>query len=557
MPDRPGLLDGFDYIDKPTTDLIQERFLNFINVKTSWTEIKDADYIKIGSFYYTVSGIEMVAADVARISLLPDYITSAGGISAIHFLDGITERIHVSNDGFGLWDEPDPLTTPSRPLILESGGMKFAESPTTTNIVESTVDLGALGNGTAKAVTYTDAAGREVTVPSTPQPTASPTAYAFADGTGTLSTVSAGTWCYTLGTQGVSQNVTIQAGIQKARDLGGESSIISQVQYPSNFVTIATAAAASPVPTITGRSVSASSDLPIDFTADFGTTIRNKRLLYGEQARYKLLTASGDSAEFLPEDIADSTSETPDISAKADPRPDARPYFRFTKYLGNETGAGFWINAIPGMRWKSVPLIYYQKSGNILDTVNFEASSRRQAAEQTKRGLETAAGATGAIIAGSALGPAGLIAGGLAAAKQIGEEAYQQAQFQMAHENELYNYGYSQSVVAPTVQIPFETETIRDFYGNGCFVFRYHPSEADCIRIDRLLTMYGYRVTKQLTQSDLTNRQYFNYVQASGVSIGGQMPTWHKNGIAMQMRAGVRIWHTAPAVSHYTNNPIV
>ena len=68
--------------------------------------------------------------------------------------------------------------------------------------------------------------------------------------------------------------------------------------------------------------------------------------------------------------------------------------------------------------------------------------------------------------------------------------------------------------------------------------------------------MYGYAQSKPLEKSDFTNRRYFNYVQADGVNVGGNIGLRIREMIAQQLSGGVRIWHTLPNPSYYNNNPI-
>ena len=98
-------------------------------------------------------------------------------------------------------------------------------------------------------------------------------------------------------------------------------------------------------------------------------------------------------------------------------------------------------------------------------------------------------------------------------------------------------------------------EFLRDFYGNGCLVYRYKYTQNDINRIDRLLTMYGYRHSKPLTVSDFSNRQYFNFVKCPNVTVTGH-PRWINDGIHDQLANGVRVCHVLPDSSYYSNNPI-
>ena len=97
-------------------------------------------------------------------------------------------------------------------------------------------------------------------------------------------------------------------------------------------------------------------------------------------------------------------------------------------------------------------------------------------------------------------------------------------------------------------------------FGEGILLYRYKYSKADVKRIDKLLTMYGYKVTKQLEKKDFTSRQYFNYIECSSLSVqakGNYSTIAVSDGISKQLQVGTRLWHVKPDSSHYTNNPIV
>ena len=68
IPDSPALLDSFaidgitpnfQYQDLPVLDLNQERFLPYVKVRCSWSDIKDADFCRIGDFFYAIDGMFM------------------------------------------------------------------------------------------------------------------------------------------------------------------------------------------------------------------------------------------------------------------------------------------------------------------------------------------------------------------------------------------------------------------------------------------------------------------------------------------------------------------
>ena len=111
----------------------------------------------------------------------------------------------------------------------------------------------------------------------------------------------------------------------------------------------------------------------------------------------------------------------------------------------------------------------------------------------------------------------------------------------------------SNTIVAPDVHFP-NSETLRDFLGNGLYVIQYRPVKSDRKKMDRILTMYGYKDTKVLENSDFSGRSKFNYVKANSVSIGNKnVPAWIREAAASQLANGVRIWHQLPDVTAYSD----
>lgn len=107
-------------------------------------------------------------------------------------------------------------------------------------------------------------------------------------------------------------------------------------------------------------------------------------------------------------------------------------------------------------------------------------------------------------------------------------------------------------ITAPALNFP-RSETLRDFIGNGVFVVRYKPQTSDIQKLDKILTMYGYKDTMPLVggESVFNNRSKFNFVQIKGCSIGGDAPRWLREATSAQLSAGVRIWHVIPTRTAY------
>ena len=184
-----------------------------------------------------------------------------------------------------------------------------------------------------------------------------------------------------------------------------------------------------------------------------------------------------------------------------------------------------------------------------MSTVSGTASGGLSAYNASKA-ASAAAGSGAAAGAAGAAGAALIVAQGIMSGVGIGLD-YSQAtknlknQYQLAALSEEQQYMVAKNIKAPEISYP-ATETLRDYIGNGCLLYRYTLSGFDRMRIDQLLTMYGYRVTAPITNIMLSSRNKFNYVKASGVTVIGDHPQWLRNLLSAQFAAGVRIWHVKP-----------
>lgn len=585
--DSPARLEAIagSSLTVPNCDIMHVRGLSSITVAASYNSIKNADYLKASdgtdtAYFFITGDIVPTSPDVCTVPVCIDYWLTAGGIVNTSFLDGITERHHVATaeDTFGTYTEEDPYMVPSKPLEIVDGGLKMNYKATDNGswqLIEGLLDVGAMGETTATdAITYTDSVtGEKVTCPKTiPLSTSKRTLVtAGIPNGGTESTVTPNS-CYFDYT-----NAKTQAGVGKIRDLGSEGSILNSWVIPKDIGGIGGS------PDNDGRitllhtaAESASSGLPYEYA-----TVHNKRVLYGNLNRYILApVASGNSSEFYPEDIYHAGDTSPNVVAMYDPRPNGCPYYRPEYYKGSTE---FFINCIPGLGWQTAPLVFYDKSGKEVDAFKFKSNQQynqgvwrgqskvkrtqeaaTRYAEDTNLymgGLGSTMEAAGQALNGNLVGAAGMISNTLMAEYNIaarrtiadaGREAERYAYYE-GKAKDLAQFDLAQSVVEPTLMFP-RSETIRDFLGNGVRVYRYRFSASDVVKIDKILTMYGYKDTKPLEVSDFTNRAKFNYVQASGISVSNNnMPRWIREGIAMQLSVGVRVWHVKPDVAAYTD----
>lgn len=610
IPDTPALLDGMTSVTIPAIDLLQNRFLSSISVKATFNTVQDIDYCKVGDMYYIVTGVDMTSSDVAVLSLLPDFITTAGGAASLTYLDGITVRRTVPDDTLFAYTQPDDYLAPAMPLQMDYTTLMF-DTPGGTDdkvLVESTIDLTKLSNqftvddstsaitayeGEGLVFSATDTGGtvtgESVTVP-------------YTEGVGPSSVEQ-----YTIGdilvkSPNTSQwdtsvdKVNLALGVVRA--LGVEGAIISQVRYPAGYFptsAFSMSTATGRVAAIAGTDTSLYTGLA--YKPAYTYVPKNNRIYYGEYVKYGILTAAGDKGEFLPEQIYNPSSEegSPKVRVVADPRPTGKPYFRFEYYLGEQASSlsAFVISSVSGMQWANAPLTYQGASGTYMSRLEFSNARNKQLStlyhendtayanlgqattnfgiNAIRGGINTAGalsqignpfsenfGGGGIASAANALLDVAQSASdyGFTVAGYQRDKQYRADQYALARQAEALRYAMGVYVVAPEVTFPFSADFIRDFVGNNAVVYHYKYSDADVERIDKLLTMYGYRTTEKLDATMFSARTYFDYVQATGVSVGGDLPMWMRSGIADQLAAGVRVWHVAPNPTYYTENPI-
>lgn len=600
IPDSPRQLNkcAFTDLDKPL-QLVQNRFLDFIDVPMSWGDVEDVDYVRVGGWYYSIpaNGIKMQSTGVARLTLISDPLTSAGGFSInetngnvsakFDILDGITQRCTTGTDFWGEFTNEDPLIVPQEPLQIETQWLTPTGGNVPTTIegdpicIESTIDLSSQAFE-KEGKTYSDSeTGETVTVPQT-----KPIKTSSADHTTSFnidgSVVSNGTEIFirndngTASTGASKAGVVVDKGLSVVRQLGIETgSIISQYRLPKEFCggisisyPFATgndgADTGQRITLITGVNGSMKSSISPDYAR-----VNNKRVLYGTYNKYGMITCSGNSAEFKPEDLGGEYA--PSISYKSDPRPKGRPYYRFTVINGNTE---FWRNSLAGSEWENVPLVYQGASNSALNRLNFDNDRRIKSLNKTQfeqqNSLQALQSATNSLVSGiDAFGdvmtgkPVDAITKFVSTAYNTSLQYSQLAMAKNQYEdsyraqkaNELSQLYQTTDVYAPTVNFPYNADILRDVKGNGVLIYKYRMSSNDIARIDTLLTMYGYQTAERLTLKNFGRRVHFDYVACNSVSITG-LPKWWCDEIATQLKVGVRVWHELPNSNAYSGNPI-
>lgn len=626
IPDSPDKLAEFagDTFTLPALDILQAEGLPSVRVKIvptgdNATDYKHIDYVKIGSYYYAVNRRPYkVAVDVVELSLTYDGVTTHGGPGSLTYLDGLTVRCSTDSDEWGQYDEDDPFITPQKPLKIKTEWLEPAAStPTITHpdggatvspsipndyavLLESTIDL-PLQAYSSEATLFTDDDGtNSVTIPKVRTNSQSPTYYGFEDSEnlvddGVRTYIENDEAEYTSGITNASK--VINLGITNLRAIGVEQgSIINQWRVPLKYIGEikvnyygAESNGSATAATATGQYVNEIKGKKGTITPTITPNyyeVKNKRLLYGKYNNYGIITTSGSSGEFKPEEI--TTEDTaPEITYEADVRPKGKPYFRFTSINGNSE---FWRNCLPGSEWQNVPLVYQGSSGSALNTLRFQNDqairdlnyeynqsnidiNRRQTAFNGTMGVvsgigQAAGGVVSLMTGGVSSGINSMIQGTTSAISSAANMGYDldkinnqdymnQQSYQLTKNKELSELAISNQVYVPTVNFPYNADILRDVKGNSVLLYKYEMSDADLSRLDKILTMYGYKNTRRVTKSIFSYRTNFDYVEAKGISIGGDMPMWEKEDIAAQLSAGVRVWHVKPDPSIYTSgNPI-
>ena len=389
-------------------------------------------------------------------------------------------------------------------------------------------------------------------------------------------------------------NSNVKKGIQAARALGVEGAVSDMYNLPRALVTAGVNPATGSTDGVAGNIVPKTTSIPFSYA-----TVKNKRVMYGENTPFGLLSGNGSKAEFNAERIYDGATH-PTVLVVADPRMDGRPYFRF-KTLDGVTASGsnlkdFFRNCISGRDWYKTPVIYREKSGRWLDTIkyysnrvvsdySYEMGERnlkmQAAAAQTDTAMSLANFLAGGITGGSKKianasmdsdgnmfgspssslsfmnsmnGNAWVNLGKMIGGGYEGDMNRYKLAYNLQKGTELLQYYTGQNCFAPTVEFPMQADLFNDIMGCGAIVYRYEYKDTDIAKIDKLLTMYGYKYSKPIEASDFSNRTYFNYVEGS-ITVGN-LPRWWAEGVAAQVGTGVRVWHVKPNPSYYTNNPV-
>lgn len=311
--------------------------------------------------------------------------------------------------------------------------------------------------------------------------------------------------------------------------------------------------------------------------------VRNKKIFTGSCNAYTVYAkANSDMETFNPEIIESGNSEQ-------------SPIFRLIADLRHQGGAmisplavnkdfeRWYMNFVKEMEFQSAPIKYEGASGRLLNegqtylsmntaSRNFQQrypsdglslEEREQFIGKQINGLSNAFGGLANFLSGQAgTGIAQSIGGALDFAWtntvtndiNNANAENRKALFGAQMVQEKMGMDLKNTYVAPQIKFQ-QSQTLRELVGNGFIIFKYQMTDEDLERCDRLLTMYGYRHSKVLEKTDLTNRPDFNYIEAGEVHITTNVavPKWVREGAEDQL-VGIRLWHKMFDISSYNGN---
>lgn len=532
IPDSPAVLATASSKTFASNWLLQNKDLTAVRLNATWEEVQNIDYVAIGNSYYYVKGITMLTEVCAELSLVLDGLTTAGGVNAVGITGGWCKRSHTGNDALFDNNIPEPWQ-PSEPLEIVGLKKHIESTGSGWTLVCSTVDLTRIEN---VAQEYIDKDNAVVCyVPKVPPVSSESTSDAVLPVYGRKSQTLPNTSLYYVD--------NVLEAISRVRELGIESCLTGAYVLPKEWGDIGFGD--NNVVNTLGKLYSQSCGGAISYGS-----VNNKKCFSQYNEFSVVAMATGDKIASEAHDIYDGGS-SPTVLLFSDPSPEnGKPYAQFKKFLGN-TQLPF-QNCVQGGTWLNQPMAFSGTSGSLIAQTQF--TNRQDLAETRNNvnyGMSTAGNFLSAI--GSAL--TGNLSGVLGSAKSQAESAINYEFANQQRQLERAEFETAQTINAPDVKFP-RSSSIQAYIGNGFVTYQTRLSAKDLARFDRFLTMFGYAQSKPLEKSDFTNRRYFNYVQADGVNVSGNVGLRVRENIVEQLSGGVRIWHTLPNASYYNSNPI-
>lgn len=551
VPDSPAVLRLATSKTFPSNWLLQNKDLVATRVNATWGEVENIDYVALGGAYYFVTNIAMLTEVCAELTLSLDGLTTAGGVSGLTITGGWCKRAHTGNDALFANIIPEPFQ-PAEDLQVNGFIQLSALSNTGQTFIASTVDL---LNIEKLADEYADADGNIVCyVPAVPLPPSNANVVVPTTG-GDKTCPVPNTMLYRFSEAGMGS--PIEEALKQLRALGLETAITGAYVVPFQWLS-----GNEPGQPIAANVKGAGGQAPTNIPYIYGSARNNK--VYALYNQYALVaTATGNKTVYEGYELYNSDN-SPQVYMGANPAPNGCPYAQFLYFNRRRTQP--LESAVLGGTWLNTPIVYSNTSGSLIKQTQFsnrmelrtEALAQQFAGDAISGVLGLIGSVAGMSGGGSAAqgGQGGSGVGGLFS-NNLGfvslPERVELAGRQL--DTEAAEFATSQAISVPDISFP-QGVTTQMFTGNGFFVYRTCLSANDLARFDKFLTMFGYAQSKALEKSDFTNRRYFNFVQADGVTVGGNVGLRIRERIAAQLSGGVRIWHTLPNPSYYTNNPI-
>lgn len=575
IPDSPALLNQAEKITFDSLQILQNIDITTVRIRATFEEVENIDYVSIGEKYYTVNNILMLNANTCEIFLSLDYITSNGGIDLLEVEGGWLSRAHVANDALFENVLPEPFT-PSKPLELKGGIPLLENSGDNLTFIQATVNIPGLQDVDGLQSLKFGEQGNEVFCPKLPPvETSSKVSMKKYNSEGLLTKYTTDLPNSGLYNSGDTREETqekfnnIKLGLANGRSVGVESSVTAQYNVPVEFINFneSVISQTNQVVELVAYEIEVNFDSNKELKFEYNSSVKNKKVFSGSENLYILVSnCSGNKVEMNPEDIFYTGLQSPYLYITSDLRSTGLPYSVF-KYYKRKLNKDF-IMACKGLNWQNEPLVYYDKSGSSLDTYNFLSTQHQQTtnwhSNMTQGFLNMVGGAASRSIGtgstSQAISPDTISNAtiGYSNALNFGiNQARSEYNYNSNRQRNIFNFSAEQNLVVPDVNFARDGG-LRDFVGNNFILYRYTLSDEDIIRYDKFLTMYGYSLSTEFDKSYLTNRRYFNFIQASSVHLNySNVPMRYREGAEEQLRGGVRIWHVLPDEKYYNDNPIV
>lgn len=571
VPDSPTLLNSCSYLDLESHWDYQDYFLSSLDVKATWDEVKNADYLKYGNGYYFITGISMINNNNAKIHLELDGLTTLGGPLNLNYNGGIVKQAHTRSDSY-LGNTIEPGIGCSEILTMSGRGANIPVSG--KNIVASTLDLSTFppldANSDLHAYTFNADIGvgiedkdAKVIVPISGLEAPEPTII------GNITTAGFAYFDY--------DNSVVKTNIKYLRDLGIEGALLYSYVVPNELFEQNDINSNGRVLRIRTGTYS-NNPIQTNLTDDYSGNYNNLKT-YTTYSKYVLQsTLGGDTRTFDVGDICDPNTRYIDFNIMYDGQYGGGAYCFPVYYKGISNSSYNLIRGVKSAPWKDFPIVFNTASG-LRWTKNNYALSYGDANRSFSSNI------IGNTTSGNVLGSINnfgndLLATGGNLFNTIGKYIYNKnnlngdildtlKQITPEYKNlttKEYNIAKSRAeyfqskVIAPDLSCS-PALGLQNIIEQQFLLIHLHPTSADLDRIDRYYTMYGYPMGNRVFEKNmLTGRRYFNYIEVSDLSIvrnGGASNA----GIVVrqtaeaQLNAGVRIWHTLP--QEISSNPIV